>query len=255
MSVTCDAFLGGRLHLWQPMKGYRAGVDPVLLAASVEARAGQTVLDLGCGVGAIALCLHTRVPGLALAGVERQESYATLARRNAEEAGAEMQVWPGCLAALPEELKAQRFDHVVMNPPYYRPEDVTQARDAGKAAAFAEDLPLETWCKAAHKRLKPGGWLWMVLRAERLQDAFVALGAGWGRITVRPVAPRLHRPAKLVLIRARHGGRADPVLLAPLVLHAGDSHADGGAYTAQVEALLRDGTALGWNDQIPGIAR
>ena len=62
--------------------GYRAGVDPVLLAASVPARAGQSVLDLGCGAGVAALCLAARVPGL-LAGLEVQPAYAALARRNA----------------------------------------------------------------------------------------------------------------------------------------------------------------------------
>jgi Predicted O-methyltransferase len=45
--LTHDAFLGGRLHLWQPRQGYRAGVDAVLLAASVQARPGQRVLDRG----------------------------------------------------------------------------------------------------------------------------------------------------------------------------------------------------------------
>ena len=35
--LTRDAFLGGRVTLLQPRRGYRAGTDPVLLAASVEA--------------------------------------------------------------------------------------------------------------------------------------------------------------------------------------------------------------------------
>ena len=43
---------------------------------------GGHVLDLGCGVGAAALCLAARVPGLDLTGVELQEDYAALARRN-----------------------------------------------------------------------------------------------------------------------------------------------------------------------------
>jgi tRNA1Val (adenine37-N6)-methyltransferase len=47
IETTFDAFLGGRITLEQPTKGYRAGVDPVLLAASVPARAGQSVLELG----------------------------------------------------------------------------------------------------------------------------------------------------------------------------------------------------------------
>ncbi|MFZ2468854.1 MAG: methyltransferase, partial [Parvibaculum sedimenti] len=39
-AFTDDGFLGGRLQLLQPAKGYRAGIDAVLLAASVPARHG-----------------------------------------------------------------------------------------------------------------------------------------------------------------------------------------------------------------------
>ncbi|PJE33810.1 methyltransferase, partial [Pseudooceanicola lipolyticus] len=46
--LTRDSFIGGRVWLWQPRRGYRAGVDPVLLAAAVPARPGQRVLELGC---------------------------------------------------------------------------------------------------------------------------------------------------------------------------------------------------------------
>ncbi|KGJ16313.1 methyltransferase, partial [Paracoccus sanguinis] len=46
-----DAFLGGRLVLRQPARGYRAGMDAVLLAAACPARPGARVLELGCGAG------------------------------------------------------------------------------------------------------------------------------------------------------------------------------------------------------------
>ena len=39
--LTHDAFLGGQLTLAQPVSGYRAGVDPVILAASVPAKKGN----------------------------------------------------------------------------------------------------------------------------------------------------------------------------------------------------------------------
>ena len=57
-----DRLLGGRVRLIQPLSGYRAATDPVLLAAAVAARPGERVLDLGCGDGASSFCLAERVP-------------------------------------------------------------------------------------------------------------------------------------------------------------------------------------------------
>jgi len=82
-----DQFLGGRLTVAQPKTGYRAGVDPVLLAASVPAGRGESVLELGCGVGVASLCLAARVPGLKITGVEIQPDAAILDAQNAKHNG------------------------------------------------------------------------------------------------------------------------------------------------------------------------
>ncbi len=50
--TTTDALLGGRLRLRQPKAGYRAGLDAALLAAAVEAAAGERLIEAGCGAGA-----------------------------------------------------------------------------------------------------------------------------------------------------------------------------------------------------------
>ena len=47
-----DRLLGGRVRLKQPKAGYRAAIDPVLLAAAVPTGADETVLDVGTGAGA-----------------------------------------------------------------------------------------------------------------------------------------------------------------------------------------------------------
>jgi tRNA1(Val) A37 N6-methylase TrmN6 len=75
---SIDEFLGGRLKIKQPLRGYRAGVDPVLLAASVNAYEGEDILDLGCGVGVASLCLSQRVSGLNIYGIEIQSDYAKI---------------------------------------------------------------------------------------------------------------------------------------------------------------------------------
>ena len=82
--LTEDAFLGGRLRLRQPADGYRAAIDPVLLAAAVPALPGDKVADLGCGVATAGLCLLTRLPGIRVTGLELQPWLAELARRNAD---------------------------------------------------------------------------------------------------------------------------------------------------------------------------
>ena len=174
--TTLDAFLGGRISLRQPRRGYRAATDPVFLAAACPAKPGQSVLELGCGVGAASLCLAARVPGLRLIGVERQADYAALARENAARAGAEMVVVEADLAALPADLRQMAFDHVLANPPYFPPGEGTGADDPGREAANREETPLAQWIAIARARLRPGGWLTLIHLAERLPDCLSALG-------------------------------------------------------------------------------
>ena len=89
---TEDRLLGGRVLLRQPLRGLRAGLDAVLLAAGVPALPGQRVLEAGCGSGAGFLCLAARVPGLAIIAVERDPLLAALARENAAANGLAGQV-------------------------------------------------------------------------------------------------------------------------------------------------------------------
>lgn len=243
--VTRDAFLGGRLQIRQPARGYRAGVDPVLLAASVPAKAGQSALDLGCGVGTAGLCLASRVAGVRVTGVELQPGYAQLARENARENGLPMKIVTGDVAALPDEVRQIQFDHVLINPPYFPALSGTAATDAGRETALREDLPLSTWLDVASRRLKPRGLLHLILRPDRLQDAMRALPAILGSVVVAPLSPRPGREASLILIRAQKEGRAPGRVLAPIQMHDQPQHgADGEDYSPAVKAVLRDGTTL-----------
>ncbi|WP_171175748.1 tRNA1(Val) (adenine(37)-N6)-methyltransferase [Ruegeria sp. HKCCD8929] len=245
--LTRNAFLGGRLKLWQPRDGYRAGVDPVLLAASVPARAGQTVLELGCGAGAAILCLAERVPGQVLTGVELQPAYADLARRNAAENDAALEVIGADLSALPPDMKQRQFDHVIANPPYYRPGAHSPATDKGRRTALGEQTPLEMWIDVAARRLAPRGDLHMIQRADRLPDMLAACTGRLGSVEVLPLAPRAGRACELLILRARKGGRAAFRLHAPVILHSGDRHQrDEDDYHPAVSAVLRQGAAMPW---------
>lgn len=239
--LTRDAYIGGRVTAWQPKDGYRAGTDPVFLAAACPARPRDSVLELGCGAGVASLCLLARVPELDVVGVERQESYADLARQNG------LHVVTADLTALPAEVKARSFDHVIANPPYFQPSDGSAARDAGREAAMREETPLEAWIEVALARLKPKGWLTMIQRADRLPECLCLLRHGFGAVSVMPLQSRFGQPAKRVLIRARKAVRTPFILLPPFLIHEADAHRGGvDDFTEPARAILRDGAALAW---------
>ncbi|OZB19825.1 MAG: methyltransferase [Rhodobacterales bacterium 34-62-10] len=243
--LSRDAFLGGRVQVWQPRRGYRAGVDPVLLAAAVAAQAGQSVLELGCGVGVASLCLAARVPGLMLTGVEIQPDYADLARRNAAAAGVALEVATADLAALPADLRQRRFDHVIANPPYFLRGHSTPATDAGREVALGEGTSLAQWIAVAARRVRDGGHVTLIQRAERLPELIALMTAHLGSVAVLPLTPRRGRPAQLVLIRGRKGGRAAFRLCDSVLMHDGAVHdGDHDSYTPLITGVLREGAAL-----------
>jgi tRNA1(Val) A37 N6-methylase TrmN6 len=241
--LSDDRFLCGRLRLLQPVQGYRAATDPVLLAAACPAEPGQSVLDLGCGAGAAALCLGARVPELLLAGLELQPGYADLARRNAERNGIPVEVHEGALERMPKPLRRD-FDHVIANPPYY-PAVGSSSPVATRARAMQVGTPLSDWVLAATRRLRPGGWLTLICGADGLPEVMAALAPKLGSAAVLPLAPREGRAALRIILRARKGGRAPFRLLAPFVIHQGAAHdGDRESYTPQANAVLREGADL-----------
>jgi len=233
--LSRDGFLGGRLRLWQPRRGYRAAIDPALLAAFAPAQAGMRALDLGCGVGTVALCLGTRQPGLELHGLEAQPAYAELARRNAAANGLALAVHEGDVRRPPASLRALQFDLVLANPPFHAA-TATPAGDPGRDRARREaEAGLADWIDAGLRRLAPGGFLVLIHLPTRLGDLLAALDRRAGAVEILPVAPRVGRAAERLLLRARKGSRAPLMLLAPFILHDAD---EAGGYTRAAQAVL-----------------
>src|SRR5690348_11130011 len=116
-AVTHGHLLGGRVRYAQPAQGFRSGLEPVLLAASVPARPGERVLEGGSGAGAALLCLAARVPGVQGVGIEQDTALCGLASDNTAANGfADLRFVRADMTA-PPDLGA--FDHACANPPYH----------------------------------------------------------------------------------------------------------------------------------------
>lgn len=239
---TTDDFLGGALRLSQPARGLRAGADGVFLAAAVRAAAGADVLDVGTGVGVVALCLAHRLPGLSVDALEIQPGMAALARENAKQNGLEarVRVVEGDLAAPPAGAGPNSYDIVVSNPPYFEAGRSMASPEAGRATGRTESaLDLGNWVRGCLRMAKPRGEIYVVFRAERLAALLGALEGRAGDILVYPLWPKAGVSAKLVIVRARKGGKGPLTLHPGLVLHHGT-----GGYTDGAEAVLRGGAPL-----------
>ncbi|MFD2264619.1 tRNA1(Val) (adenine(37)-N6)-methyltransferase [Lacibacterium aquatile] len=232
--TTDDIFLGGLLRVRQPAKGYRAGVDPVILAASILAPEGAHLVEMGLGVGAAALCLLARRPDLRVTGYEIDSALAALARENAVLNG-----FADRLTVIEGDVLVAegRFAGGYANPPYHGVSETDASPIAWKAKATIADP--EPWAKAAARLIAPRGQLTLIYRMDRLPELLTAVSGRFGALEALPLWPRPGGAAKRVILRGIKGSRAPFTLKAGLVLHR-----DGQGYTPEVEALLKEAAAF-----------
>jgi tRNA1(Val) A37 N6-methylase TrmN6 len=240
---TRDHILGGRLTLTQPAKGYRAGLDAALLAAACDARAGERVLEAGCGVGAVLLAAAARRAGASFVGLERDPAMLALAQQNIADNGLadRAQALAGDVEAGGKAPGAP-FDAALCNPPFFDDPGALRAPHPAKRGAFMADAGLGAWTAFLLASVRDGGVVTLIHRADRLADILALVTPRAGSIQVRPVHPHADDPAGRVIVRAVRRGRAPLRLLPPLVLH----ERGGAKHTAAAEAILRGEADLPW---------
>ena len=205
--TTQDGFLGGRVNLLQPKNGFRSSMDAVLLAAAIPAQKTQKILELGCGVGAVLMCLGARISNLKLNGVEIQELYADLAKKNAT-LNSKANIYCADIQNLPQELQEQSFDHVISNPPFYYNNMGTHSKNIGKNISLREQLNLAEWVKISSKRLKQGGMATLLIGAERLPDILSESTKYFGNIKIKPICSRHKSDANRIIIQMKKGSKS-----------------------------------------------
>jgi tRNA1Val (adenine37-N6)-methyltransferase len=241
-AVTQDRFLSGAVTVIQPAKGYRAGMDAVLLAASLEAKDGDHLAETGCGAGAALLCAAHRLSSARFTGFERDAASLTLAREGiaANSFGSRVEARAHDIAQRPADLE-NAFGQSFANPPFFDPASV-RAPAEGREAAYLAETPLKAWILFLHHITKPGGRITLIHRAAALADLMELLAPRTGEIEVLPIRPAPGEPAHRVIIRARKGLRRGPVTLYDgLALH----ESAGGPSTPRADAALR-GSVLEW---------
>lgn len=228
-----DLRLGG-LSLIQKKRGFRFGVDAVILADFAAAKKKDTVLDLGTGSGIIPILIANNFSPKKVVGVEILPHYAEMAARSVS-----LNNLQSCEIIAGDYREAVfppcSFSLVVSNPPYKKAGSGAVSTDQDMALAKCEiNATLEDVIKAAAYYLMPGGRFCMVLRPERLSDSVCLMRRfGLEPKRLRMVESNSGKAPSLFLIEGLKGGKSGIKILSPLVIF------ENGGESAEIKKIYR----------------
>lgn len=228
---TVDAFHRGRFWLVQPKHGgHRAGMDAMMLAASVPSVFGGRLADFGAGAGAAGLAVLSRCPAARAVLVERAPEMAAFASATLAHPGnAHLSDRASVLVAdvtvsgqarVAAGLADNDFDYVVMNPPFNAARDRATPDRLRKEAHVMEDGLFESWIRSAAAVVRPRGGLAVIARPEQLGAILDAMSGRFGDAEMLAVHPRPDAAAIRIVVRAALGARGKLAIRPPLMLHA-----------------------------------
>jgi tRNA1(Val) A37 N6-methylase TrmN6 len=248
---TLDAFHRGAFWLVQPAHGgHRAGMDAMMLAASVPTAFAGKLADFGAGAGAAGLAVASRCPGATIALVENAPEMAEYARQtlalpeNAAIAQRcrliEADVTLTGKRRVEAHLPDNAFDFVIMNPPFNSARDRATPSALKQAAHVMPDGLFEAWVRSAAAIVKPRGGFAAIIRPDSLPQLLTAMEGRFGGSRVKPIHPRADEAAIRVIVRATRGSRAIMSLGPPLVMHEATSD----RFSTEADALINGKAAL-----------
>jgi tRNA1Val (adenine37-N6)-methyltransferase len=176
-------FLCGHWRIFQAERGHRYSIDDVVCAhyAVTCAPRVQRHLDLGSGIGSVALQVAWRLPGIDTTTIEAQATSARLARKSVAYNGiaSRYQILEGDLRderVLERACEKGAFDLVTGSPPYW---PVGSALAAAHPQAVPARLEVRgdvsDYARAAMRVLAPGGVFVCVHQASQHARVLAAL--------------------------------------------------------------------------------
>jgi tRNA1Val (adenine37-N6)-methyltransferase len=227
-------------HIIQSEKGFRYGIDAVLLSGYAVVRPGERVLDMGTGTGILPILLAAKTEGRAFTGLEIQEESADMARRSVAFNGLEdrIRIVAGDIKEAGTVFGPASFDVVVSNPPYMTGSHGLVNPEKARAIARHEVLcTLEDLVRETARVLTDRGRFYLVHRPFRLAEIlYVLKNFRLEPKRMRLVYPYADKEPNMVLLEACKGGNPRIQVEKPLIVYE-----KPGVYTEEIRQIYGDG--------------
>lgn len=223
-TITKDLVGDGDLVIYQYERGYRFGLDALLLATDLPGMPEEpTIVELGAAQGIVSLCLARQVERARVLAVERQPSLFALLERNiaANDLQARVEALCADIREFRDALAAHSANLVVCNPPYFRKGERRPSAHPQRAAARHElHGGLGDFVDAARYVLAQRGRLKIILPPIRLADLMDAVDqTDLAFESMRFFHSRADTDAYLVESVLRRGGAPDLKVRPPLYIY------------------------------------
>ncbi len=214
------------LRILQKRRGFRFGMDAVLLADFARIHERAVFGDFGTGSGILPLLLMGRGKGACCEAFELQPEYAEMAARTMALNHLSDKVRVNCadVRQAPKLLGPCSLDAIVCNPPYGVPGTALHCPSTDIDTARHQDLDgLLPWLVSARLVLRGKGRISLIYPAPRLLSLMHLLEEA--KLTpkrLRLVYPGWNKPANLALVEAVKDGKPLLSMCPPLVIYGPD---------------------------------
>lgn len=230
-------FLSGTLRIFQPRKGFRFGIDSVLLGHFVELKRDEKALEIGAGTGIIGFILLKRYPQNKLYFLEIEGIFLSALRKGVKANFLEERAYILRGNALSPPFKREVFDVILANPPYFKKESGRKSSEPLENRARREEVfKLDLFLRVCADLLKNKGRLYLIFTASRLGELIFSLKS----VNLEPKVLRLVHPypgeeANLLLVKAIKRSKEGMRILPPLFIYQGK----GKDYSPEVKKYLQ----------------
>lgn len=231
------------LKIIQNTKGFCFGIDSVILSDFAKnIKKGSKVVDLGTGTGIIGLLLCKKTELKEIVGVEIQKEVAEMANRSIKLNKLEdkFKILNTDINKIFEDklLEKNKFDVVVINPPY-KEKGTGKINEVDSKIISRHEVKatLSDFIKVASNLLKDKGEIYIVHKPERMPDIIQKMREN--KIEpkeIKTVYSNKKTEASLILIKGIKGANKFFKILEPVYIYE-----ENGEYTKEIKEIYNIG--------------